>query len=149
MPNKTARALILSLNWLQVSASTKLPEIDEREGDQFEPKMMTRFGLKAQQPALDFILPGKSAFHTEAPFVERVSNEALAPPFGLLAVPWILFAVRPQASSDEAFALGLAVKAGSQLEPGTGHSEQSEESFDLATLRSGQVAPRDPSRSLS
>jgi hypothetical protein len=36
-------------NWLQVSASTKLPEIDEREGKEFEPQMTTLFGLKAQQ----------------------------------------------------------------------------------------------------
>jgi hypothetical protein len=86
---------------------------------------MTLFGLKVQQQALDFILPGKSAFHTEAPFVERVSNEALAPPFGLLAVPWILFAVRPQASIEDAFALGLAVKAGSQIEHGTWQRETS------------------------
>jgi len=37
------------LNWLQVSASTKLSEIDEREGKEFEPQMTTLFGLKAQQ----------------------------------------------------------------------------------------------------
>jgi len=40
---------ILLTNWLQVSASTKLSEIDEREGKEFEPQMTTLFGLKAQQ----------------------------------------------------------------------------------------------------
>jgi hypothetical protein len=32
---------------LQVSASTKRTEIDEREGEEFEAKVMDRLGLKA------------------------------------------------------------------------------------------------------
>ena len=34
-------------NWLQVLASTKLSEIDEREGEKFEPEVTGLFGLKA------------------------------------------------------------------------------------------------------
>ena len=34
---------------LQVLASTKLSEIDEREGHEFETEMPNLFGLKAQQ----------------------------------------------------------------------------------------------------
>src|SRR5207244_9642080 len=83
-----------SLNWLQVSASTKLPEIDEREGNKFEPKMTNVFGLKAQQQTLEFILPGEGAFHDEAQFVQCGIEEALAPPFGRLPVARILFEVR-------------------------------------------------------
>ena len=118
-------ASLQHVNWLQVSASTKLPEVDERKGDKFEPKMMNLFSLKAQQQSLEFILPGKSAFDDEAQFVERVIKEALAPPFGLLAVPWILFDVRPQSSIEYAFAIGFAVKASIQIEHGTWQSKAS------------------------
>jgi hypothetical protein len=37
---------------LQVSASTELFEIDEREGEEFEAEMTNLFSLKAQQQAL-------------------------------------------------------------------------------------------------
>src|SRR5256885_6699659 len=45
-PEITKRTLFMTsscllLNWLQVSASAKLPEVDECEGDEFEPKMTT------------------------------------------------------------------------------------------------------------
>jgi hypothetical protein len=36
------------LNWLQVSASTKLSEVDERESNKLEAKMTNLFCLKAQ-----------------------------------------------------------------------------------------------------
>src|SRR6266849_8512160 len=110
-------------NWLQVSVSTKLPEIDEREGNKFEPQMTTLFGLKAQQQALEFILPGKGAFHAEAQFVERDSEAAFASPFGLLAVPGILRDVGLQPGSEDTLALGFAVKARIQIEHGPGQIE--------------------------
>src|SRR5713226_7896539 len=56
----------LITNWLQVSASTKLSEIDECEGEEFEPEMTNLCGLKAQQQTLEFVLPGKGAFNREA-----------------------------------------------------------------------------------
>jgi len=33
------------MNWVQVSALTKLPEVDEREGEEFEAKVMDRLGV--------------------------------------------------------------------------------------------------------
>jgi hypothetical protein len=122
-------------NWLQVSASTKLPEVEERKGDKLEAKMMNLFSLKAQQQSLDFILPGKSAFDDDAQFVERVSTEALAPPFALLAVPWIRFDIRPQPSIDYAFASGFAGKASLQIEHGTWQSKASGTSDSFAVLQ--------------
>src|SRR5712692_7811185 len=113
----------LQSNWLQVSVSTKLPEIDEREGNKFAPQMTTLFGLKAQQQALEFILPGKGAVHAEAQLVERDSEEAFASPFGLLAVPGILLAVGLQPGSEDTLALGFAVTARLQIEHGPGQSE--------------------------
>jgi len=89
------------VNWLQVSASTKPSEVDEREGDKFAPKMMNLFGLKAQQQALEFILPAKVCFHDEAQFI-AVIKEALAPPFGLWRFRGSLD-VRPQSSIEDAF----------------------------------------------
>jgi len=53
------------MNWLQVSASTKLSEIDEGKGKEFEAKVMDLLGLKAQQQALEFILLGESPFPDE------------------------------------------------------------------------------------
>src|SRR6266852_6770823 len=111
------------MNWLQVSVSTKLPEIDEREGNKFEPQMTTLCGLKAQQQALEFILPGKGAVHAEAQLVERDSEEAFASPFGLLAVPGILLEVGLQPGSEDTLAIGFAVKARSQIEHGPGQIE--------------------------
>jgi hypothetical protein len=35
------------MNWLQVSASTKLSEVDKRESNEFEAKMTNLFSLKA------------------------------------------------------------------------------------------------------
>src|SRR5215475_15212942 len=81
------------MNWLQVSVSTKPPEIEERESEKFETEMVILLGLKAQQQAFEFILPGKGAFHDEAQFVERVIKEAGASPFGLLTVARIFFDV--------------------------------------------------------
>ena len=43
---KLSDRLSVSLNWLQVSSFAKLPEIDEREGDQFEAAMTFLLGLK-------------------------------------------------------------------------------------------------------
>ena len=97
--------------------------------------MMNLFSLKAQQQSLEFILPGKSAFDDEAQFVERVIKEALAPPFGLLAVPWILFDVRPQSSIEYAFAIGFAVKASIQIEHGTWQSKASGTSDSFEVLQ--------------
>src|SRR5215813_4797709 len=104
---------MLYMNWLQVSASTELPEVDECEGDEFEPKMTTLFGLKAQQQAFEFILPGKSTF----------IDEAVAPPFGLLAIARILLNVGFQPGIENTLAIGFAVKAGVQIEHGTGQIE--------------------------
>src|SRR5882724_5403089 len=111
------------MNWLQVSAPTKHPEVDEGEGDEFESKMMTLFGLKAQQQAFEFILPGKSAFHDEAEFVERGIKEALASPFEFLAVAGVLLDVRLQPRIEDALAISFAVKTGIQIEHGTAHRE--------------------------
>ena len=47
-------------------ASTKRSEIDKREGEEFEAEVNARVGLKAQQHALELILPGESPFHGEA-----------------------------------------------------------------------------------
>src|SRR5207248_1868708 len=112
-----------SMNWLQVSASTKLPEIDEREGNKFEPKMTNVFGLKAQQQTLEFILPGEGAFHDEAQFVQCGIEEALAPPFGRLPVARILFDVRLEPSLEDTLAIGFAVKPRIQVEHGPSHIE--------------------------
>jgi hypothetical protein len=51
---------------LQVSASTKLAEIEEGEGEEFEAKVMARVGLKAQPQAREVIFPGERPFHGEA-----------------------------------------------------------------------------------
>ncbi len=106
------------LNWLQVLAFTKLPEIDERKSDQFEPKMMTLCGLKAQQQALEFILPGKRAFHDEAQFVEGGLKAALTTPFGRLPITGILRDIGLEPRSEDTLALGFAVTARGQIAPG-------------------------------
>ena len=110
-------------NWLQVSAPTKLSEVDEREGDEFESKMMNLFSLKAQQQTFEFILPGKGALHDEAQFVECSLKEAVAAPFEFLAVARILLDVRLQPGIEAALAIGFTVKAGIQIEHGTAHRE--------------------------
>jgi uncharacterized protein len=61
-----AHVSLLIPNWLQVSASTKLAEIDEGEGEEFEAKVMALGGLKAQQQAREVIFPGERPFHGEA-----------------------------------------------------------------------------------
>src|SRR5262249_21122270 len=103
--NRFVSSWVLRKNWLQVSVSTKLPEVDEGEGEEFEPKMTSLFGLKAQQQAFEFILPGKGAFNSKAQFVERVIKEALAPPFGLLSVPGVLLDVRLQPCVEDTLAI--------------------------------------------
>src|SRR5262245_7760802 len=112
-------------NWLQVLASTKLSEIDERKGDKFETEMVTLFGLKAQQQAPEFILPGKGTFNDEAQFVERVIKEAFASRFGLLPVAWLRFDIEFQPGIEDTLAISFAVKACVQIEHGTAHRETS------------------------
>jgi hypothetical protein len=109
------------VNWLQVLASTKLPEIDECKSDQFEPQMMTLFGLKAQQQALEFILPGKRAFDDEAQFVEGGIKEALPPPFGRMPITRILLDIGLQSRIEDTLAIGFAIKASIQIEHDPGH----------------------------
>ena len=46
MEKKIELASPLSMNWLQVSSFTKLSEVDESEGDQFEAAMTYLLGLK-------------------------------------------------------------------------------------------------------
>jgi hypothetical protein len=108
---------------LQVSASTKLSEIDEREGKELEAQVTTLFGLKAQQEAFELILPGKGAFHGEAQFVQHIIKKALSSPFGRLPVARILFDVGLQPGIEDALAVGFTVKARIQIEDGTGEIE--------------------------
>jgi hypothetical protein len=106
------------MNWLQVSASTKRAEIDEGEGEEFKAKVMDLLGLKAQQQALEFILPGESPFHGEASFIQRGIKKPLPPPFGLLPIARILFDIGLQSRIEGRLAIGLTVKAGIQIEHG-------------------------------
>jgi hypothetical protein len=99
------------MNWLQVSASTKRPEIEEREGDKFEPKLTTLFGLKAQQQACELILPGKGALPDEAQFVERGSEEAGPPLLGRLPGAGILLDGGLHRGIADPFAIGFTVKS--------------------------------------
>src|SRR5213596_2371984 len=111
----------MGTNWLQVLASAKLPEIDERERKEFESQMTNLYGLKAQQQALEFVLPGEGAFNGEAQFVAYLIDEALAPAFGLLAVARVLFDVGRQSGIEDTLAIGFVVKARIQIEYGPGH----------------------------
>src|SRR5712692_1125386 len=119
--NSDSKGMARVTNWLQVSASTKLPEIDEREGEKLETEMMNLFGLKAQQQSLEFILPGKGALNDEAQFVENVIKEACPSPFGRLSVARIFFDVGLEPRIEDALAIGFAVKARVQIEHGPAH----------------------------
>ena len=106
------------MNWLQVLASTKRSEIDEGEGEEFEAKVMNRLGLKAQQQALELILPGESPFHGEASVIQHGIKKALASPLGLLPIARILFDIGLEPRIEDRLAIGFAVKARIQIEYG-------------------------------
>ncbi len=103
-------------NWLQVLATTKLSEIDEGEGKEFETEVMAGFGFKAQQQALELIFPSESPFHREASFIQHGIKKALASPLGLLPIARILFDIGLQPRIEDRLAIGFAVKARIQIE---------------------------------
>ena len=119
---------------MQVSASTKLSEIDEGEGEEFEAEVMALLGLKAQEQALEFILPGESPFHGEASGIQRGIKKTLAPPLGLLPIARILFDIGLQPRIKDGLAIGFTVKARIQIEHGPVSSSPTSRATRLRSL---------------
>ena len=68
----------LHLNWLQVSSFTKLPQIDQSEGHQFESEMTFLLGLKTYEQAFEFVFPRKHAFDGKSGGVKNIIKKAFA-----------------------------------------------------------------------
>ena len=107
------------LNWLQVSAHTKLSEIDEAESNEFESEMTSLFGFITQDQTFELVFPGKHTLDGETYPVKSVIEESFASASGDFAIARVLLDVWFDPSVEEAFAVGFAVKASVEIESRT------------------------------
>jgi hypothetical protein len=87
------------MNWLQVLGSTKLSQINESEGHQFE-----------------LVFPSKGTLNGESEFVQYRIKEAFASAFRFFPIPWVFFDIRFHAGIEDHFAVGFAVETSSMLD---------------------------------
>src|SRR6187455_2485280 len=104
------------LNWLRVSGTAELAQIDQRVCQQLHAIMPLLDTFKTEQESLEFILPGKGPLHTHAQRMDDGVEEPLAASFGALTVAEILGDVGDQAGIENALAIVGGIKAAIEVE---------------------------------
>src|SRR5271155_1566853 len=83
-----------SYNWLRVSCSAKMPEVDKRVRHQLHAVVPLLDVFESQQQSLEFILPGKGPLHAKSQRMNGGIEQPLPSTLRDLAIARVLFDVR-------------------------------------------------------
>ena len=106
----------LANNWLRVSGTAELPQIDQRVCQQLRAIMPPLDTFKTEQESLEFILPGKGALDAHPQRMNSGVEQAFASALRSLAVAGILFDIGDQAGIENALAIVRGIKATIEVE---------------------------------
>src|SRR4051812_25235854 len=103
-------------SWLRVLSTTEMPQIDQSVRHQLHTVVALLFELKAQQQPLEFVLPGKGAFHAEPQRVDGGIEQPLPPALRGLPIARVFLDVGNEACVEDRFAIAPGIETAIEIE---------------------------------